>query len=151
MFAVYAAPGTFDVLTPTMDAITSPLDTTRLQGYAPQTVSATVSHSGLAAFLGKSSVSITFPKQPGATSSHWGLMENVTGADVLVEADGVQTCGDYNCQLIGPSRDAVPLAVRLKLTPPDQRGGDVVYTSFHNIAQPGQDVAQMLKYLVLHL
>jgi hypothetical protein len=29
--------------------------------------------------------------------------------------------------------------------------GSVVYTSFHNVAQTGTDVAQVLKYLVLNL
>ena len=31
------------------------------------------------------------------------------------------------------------------------KGGNVVYTSFHNIAQTGDDVAQILKFIVLHL
>jgi hypothetical protein len=48
-------------------------------------------------------------------------------------------------------RDGVPLAVKVKVTGADMHGGQVLYTSFHNIAQVGPDVAQMLKYLVLSL
>ena len=32
-----------------------------------------------------------------------------------------------------------------------QKGGNVYYTSFHNIAQPGNDVADILKYIVFRL
>ena len=50
------------------------------------------------------------------------------------------------------SRDFwVPLAVSVKVTPAGQSGGRVLYTSFHNIQQNGDDVGKLLKYLVLHL
>ena len=42
-------------------------------------------------------------------------------------------------------------AVRFKLTAPSEKGGWVLYTAFHNIAQPTADVSNVLKYLVLNL
>ena len=34
---------------------------------------------------------------------------------------------------------------------PGTVGGNVVYTSFHNVGQSSADVEQILKYIVLHL
>ena len=45
----------------------------------------------------------------------------------------------------------LPFAVRYKVTPQKDHGGWVVYTSFHNTAQTGDDVANILKFLILHL
>ena len=104
----------------------------------------------VAAFLGKSTVNIAFPRQSGANSLHWGLMSGTSG-EVLVTADGVVTCGDATCGTAGAMRSNVPLAVRVRAGAAGQRGGNVVYTSFHNVAQSGPDVAQVLKYLVLNL
>jgi hypothetical protein len=46
---------------------------------------------------------------------------------------------------------AAPLAVAFKLTPDGTRGGNLYFTAFHNIAQQGNDVANILKYIVFHL
>jgi hypothetical protein len=72
---------------------------------------------------------------------------------VLVQAATVQACEttDTSCTSAGMTVTSIPLAAQIKMTPADQRGGRVVYTSFHNIAQSGDDVAQILKYLILHL
>jgi hypothetical protein len=81
-------------------------------------------------------------------------MQNVgAGVQVLVEAPMVQLCSasDTSCNSAGMTATSVPLAVQIKMTPASERGGRVVYTSFHNIAQSGNDVAQILKYLILHL
>jgi hypothetical protein len=154
VFPYYAAPGALEFLTNGGQAVSTPFATKYLMGYAPQTVSATVADPDLATFLGKSTVSIDFPKQSGASSLHWGLMQNVgPGAQVLVQAATVQACEtmDTGCTSAGMTVTSIPLAVQMKMTPSDQHGGRVVYTSFHNIAQSGSDVAQILKYLVLHL
>jgi hypothetical protein len=117
-------------------------------GFAPQQVTASVDDPGLVEFLGKDTTTINFPM---SISVHWGLMAKAVGATVLVSADGVQTCADATCLTAGPALDGVPLAVSLKVTPATEPGGRVVYTSFHNIQQSGDDVAKLLKYLVLHL
>ena len=67
-----------------------------------------------------------------------------------MSANGVITCGDSACTTAGPMRSSVPLAVRVRAGTTGH-GGNVVYTSFHNVAQSGNDVAQVLKYLVLNL
>jgi hypothetical protein len=146
VFAAYAAPDAFSA--DGVPAIASPLDTTKLMGFAPQQVTASVDDPGLVEFLGKDTTTINFPM---SISVHWGLMAKAAGATVLVSADGVQTCADPTCLTAGPALDGVPLAVTLKVTPATEPGGRVVYTSFHNVQQTGDDVAKMLKYLVLHL
>jgi hypothetical protein len=154
VFPLLASPGSFDFLLNGGGAPPLPLPTKRLMGYAPQTVTATIAEPQLATFLGKSQVSITFPKQTTASSLHWGLLQNVSSAArVLVAAPMVQACEttDTNCTSAGMTVTSIPLAVEVKVTPATQRGGKVVYTSFHNIAQSGDDVAKILKYLVLHL
>jgi hypothetical protein len=146
VFAAYAAP---DVLSAQgVTSLASPLSTPQLEGFAPQLVSAAVVDDGLKTFLGKGSVEVNFP---ASISVHWGLLGKLQGGAVLVRADGVQACEEAQCSRAGASLDSVPLAVSVKVTPAGQRGGRVLYTSFHNIQQNGDDVAKMLKYLVLHL
>ena len=151
LFAHYAAPDAVSWATRSGQPVASPLDTSELLGFAPQTLEAQVSDPGLAQFLGKSTLPVAFPNQPGAASKNWGLIDSLAQGQVLVRADGVTSCADLNCTMTGATRDQVPLAVWVKTRPPDAPGGNVVYTSFHNIAQSGGDVGQLLKYLVLHL
>ncbi len=152
IFTLAASPSNFTYATANGAAIGNPLDAKQLIGFAPQTVSATVTDPALAQFLGKSSLNIGFPKQTGAVSLHWGLMSAAPGSRVLVAANGVQVCADTTCATAsGSLHNGIPLAVRARLLPAGQKGGNVVYTSFHNIAQSGNDVAQVLKYLVLNL
>jgi len=151
LFSAYAAPGSFNFSLQNAGAASDPVDTRQLMGFAPQTLTAQVKDSGLAGFLGKDSLTIVFPNSAGAVTNHWGLIDSVADAQVLVQADGVEWCSDDSCAHSGGARDAVPLAVLRKVGPTGRKGGNVVYTSFHNIAQPGEDVAQLLKYLVLNL
>jgi len=151
LFTLAASPTAVSYATQGGAAISNPLDARVLMGYAPQTVTATVRDAALAQFLGKSSLSIAFPKQVGANSLHWGLMSATQNAQVLVSAPSVITCPNTTCSSPGSTRANVPLAVRVRMLPAGQRGGNVVYTSFHNVAQTGTDVAQVLKYLVLNL
>ena len=150
LFSLAASPSGLNFATTGGAVIASPFNASVLKGYAPQTVTAHVDDSGLAQFLGKTTLAITFPRQAGANSLHWGLMASTTG-QVLVSAATVVTCPDSACAAAGPNRSNVPLAVRVRAGMPGQRGGNVVYTSFHNVAQSGTDVAQVLKYLVLNL
>ncbi len=150
VFSVAAAPSDIGFLTQGNAPVNNPFNANVLRGYAPQTVSAKIIDTGLAQFLGKSTLDITFPKIAGANSLHWGLMSGTTG-EVLVSANGVVTCPDVACNSAGQTRSNVPLAVRVRTGAAGQPGGNVVYTSFHNVAQSGNDVAQVLKYLVLNL
>jgi hypothetical protein len=151
LFALEAAPSALVYPTNNGQVLGNPLDTKELMGFAPQTLNASVPDAALAQFLGKSSLSIAFPKQSGANSLHWGLLSAAPGAEVLVSANTVQACKDTTCAMSGSTLTNVPLAVRVRLLPAGQKGGNVVYTSFHNIAQNGTDVQQVLKYLVLNL
>ena len=67
--------------------VNTPFDAKALSGYAPQTVTAQVNDPGLAQFLGKTSLNISFPKQSGANSLHWGLLASTTG-EVLCRPTG---------------------------------------------------------------
>lgn len=151
LFTLAAAPSAVRYATQGGGPIANPLDARQLMGYAPQTVTATVRDPALAQFLGKTSLSIAFPKQTGANSLHWGLMSSTPNAQVLVSAPSVITCPNTTCSTAGATRANVPLAVRVRVLPPGTKGGNIVYTSFHNVAQTGSDVAQVLKYLVLNL
>jgi hypothetical protein len=120
-------------------------------GYAPQVLTATVTEPGLSEFLGKPSVAITFPIEPGAVALHWALMNPAPGATVLLRADDVATCADIGCTAAGDLKNRVPLAVKVKLSPIGARGGNVVFTSFHNISQASGDTTRILEYLVFNL
>ncbi len=148
LFVAAARPRGFGFLTSTGMPVGNPLSTNVLMGYAPQTVSAKIADSNLAAFLGKTTVPIDFPKMTGAISLHWGLMSDVeAGADVLVSTMRADTCKTTSCTATGMAAYNIPLAASVKVP----GGGRVVYTSFHNIGQNGDDVAQILKYLILKL
>jgi hypothetical protein len=132
-----------------------PFDATRLSGYAPQTVNARVVEPSLARAIGATQVAITFPDTSGARSGNWGLLElGSTPATVLVEAE-VATCSSGAMICNGQTQPGpmvtAPLGIKFKLTPVTQRGGNVFYTSFHNIAQTGTGVADILRWIIFHL
>jgi hypothetical protein len=150
LFAYSVDSTKIEFATRTGAAIANGIKTNEFMGYAPQNVTTQITEPALSAFLGKSSVNINFPQ---SSSTHWGLMENIaTDVGVLVNAPSVKLCGasNSNCDA-GLSATNIPFAVRYKLTPPGERGGWVTYTSFHNQAQTGDDVANILKFLILHL
>ncbi len=130
-------------------APSSPFDTQNLLGYGGQDVSATVGDAKLAAFLGKPNVTVSFPKR----TYHWGLMQDAPpGVDVLI-AGNAQMCapGDRYCDQPAGTATNIPLAVMFHAGPDGKKGGNVVYTSFHNVEQSSTDVEQILKYLVFQL
>jgi len=149
LFPALAWPGQIRVLDPD-GAPRSPFPTSELQGFAPQTIRARVSDSGLASYLGKSTVDIAFPMQSGAQSLHWGLLEDSPPAGAALIEGTVRTCADERCQRAGGSAVNIPLAVLFSPLP-NGASGRVIYTSFHNIAQPTDDVQAILRYLVFHL
>lgn len=139
----------------TQPSVMLPFQTTELAGYAPQTIAASVVDVPLSQAIGTNQVSITFPDMSGARSANWGLLDlSTTHADVLVQGQattcsaGATTCNQTSTP--GPVVSA-PLAVRFKLTPANQQGGNVYYTAFHNIAQTGTGVSDILRWIVFHL
>ena len=139
----------------TQASVMLPFQTTELAGYAPQTIAASVVDAPLAQAIGTNQVPITFPDMSGARSANWGLLDlSTTHADVLVQGQattcsaGATTCNQSSTP--GPVVSA-PLAVRFKLTPANQQGGNVYYTAFHNIAQTGTGVSDILRWIVFHL
>ncbi|MFO0728301.1 MAG: carboxypeptidase-like regulatory domain-containing protein [Myxococcota bacterium] len=139
----------------TVTSVSFPFQTTELAGYAPQTINAPIRDAALAQAVGAQMVSITFPDASGARSANWGLLDlSHTQADVLVEgsattcAMGTTVCNGATSP--GPAVNA-PLAVRFKLTPANMQGGNVYYTAFHNIAQTGNGVSDILRWIVFHL
>ena len=83
---------------------------------APQTVSAKIADPNLAAFLGKTTVPIDFPKMTGAISLHWGLMSDVeAGAEVLVSTMRADTCKTTSCTATGMAAYNIPLAASVKV------------------------------------
>ncbi|MBL9039142.1 MAG: carboxypeptidase regulatory-like domain-containing protein, partial [Archangium sp.] len=154
VFPVLAFPGKITPALNSASTVATPQDANQFMGYAPQTITSTIVNPQLAAFVGRSTIPIAFPTQPGAQSLHWGLIQRVAAdVQVLIEAPTAIRCPTANtsCSAPGTTLQRVPLAVSFKLTPPSERGGYVVYTSFHNIAQPTDDVSKVLKYLVLNL
>ena len=133
----------------------NPFDTTALLGYAPQEVTANVTDKGLATFLGKSTVNVSFPldRTTHLITLHWGLMADApAGVNVLLAGDA-QMCApnDRKCKSAAGTAMNIPLAVQFHAAPAGVRGGNVVYTSFHNVEQSTNDVEQILKYLIFHL
>jgi hypothetical protein len=144
-------PTKIDFALRTATSVANPFPTNQLMGYAPQMVTTTITEPQLATFLGKSTVAINFPS---GSSKHWGLMQDIApDVGTLVQAPSVILCNttNTNCDSAGASATNIPFAVRYKVTPPGDHGGWVVYTSFHNTAQTGDDVAKILKFLILHL
>lgn len=138
-----------------VNMVTSPFEATELSGYAPQTIMAQVTDPSLARAIGASTVPITFPDATGARSGNWGLLDLAgTQATVLVEGQAI-TCSQgavvCNAQSAPGPTVTAPLAIKFKLTPATERGGNVFYTAFHNIAQTGTGVADILRWIVFRL
>jgi hypothetical protein len=99
-------------------------------------------------------VPIAFPDQTGAVSKHWGLLSSIDpSGEVWIQTAQAITCdpADSTCTDAGVTVQNVPLAVRFKVAGASADGGNMIYTSFHNIAQPTNDVSAILKYIVLNL
>ena len=129
--------------------ISSPFDTDRLIGYAPQDVTGAVRNADLSAYLGRARVDVTFPMSP--PTNHWSLL---AGARSGVSADivsDVSSCNAGDCMQRGPFLTNVPLAISFRPTPAPARGGNVIFTSFHNIAQTTDDVKRILQFLIFRL
>lgn len=153
LFLKLAFPSDLNFDTQDGRAPSSPFDVHNLMGYAPQTVTgARVVDPALRAFLGKDTINVDYPRQSGVSSLHWGLMSRLVGRGRSLVSGTAVSCSaaDRNCAR-GSTRNDLPLAVAVKVATTGQRGGNVIYTSFHNIAQQGDDVANVLKFVVFNL
>ncbi|MBI3072507.1 MAG: hypothetical protein HYY84_10365 [Deltaproteobacteria bacterium] len=127
-----------------------PFTTTALIGFSEQQIAATVPNAALAAYLGGSSVTITFPRSP--PSNHWALLAP-SPANVSNDIVGpALPCASSSCAspASAPLPD-VPLSISFRADPTRTRGGNVVFTSFHNLAQSTDDVKHILEHLIFRL
>jgi hypothetical protein len=127
-----------------------PFSTNALIGFAEQQIAATVPNVDLATYLGSQSVSITFPRNP--PSNHWAMLA-ASPANVSNDIIGsARPCADASCS--AGAADAisdVPLSISFRPDPTRTRGGNVVFTSFHNLAQSTNDVKHILEHLIFRL
>lgn len=133
-------------------------DTTRSDhrdGYAPQTINATVMTPELQSVLGRNDAVIEFPQDPnnGVINNNWAVAAGV-GAGVVVQLQGdADLCSQGGfftpCPMVQGSQPAAPLLV----TYADPSGGAVVFTSFHNERQStlNQDMERILRFLIFQL
>jgi hypothetical protein len=148
---VHVAFSEFQWQTASGTTLALPFSTHNLMGYAAQSVNADIADMGLRNYLNKSTVKVDFPS--ATRSIHWGLMNGTGGMAKVLISGTVLPCVDpdpmMKCATSGPAIPNAPLAVLLQLT--GGPGGNVIYTSFHNISQSTTDVGEILKYLIFKL
>ena len=126
-------------------SISFPFDPYDLMGFKNQTVTANVVDTGLAGYLGKNTVTISFP----TTMNHWGLLSAVNSPATALITGSVQACTTGSCSN-GAGASTAPLAALYRVT--NGPGGAVAYTSFHNVNQAvPADIETILKYIVFKL
>lgn len=129
--------------------IRSPFDTNRLIGYAPQNVSGTVQNTDLSSYLGHGTVAVTFPTSP--PTNHWALLSGARSGVLTDIVGDTYACNGSDCGTRGTLQRSLPLAITYRPNPSRARGGNVIFTSFHNISQSTDDVKRILQYLVFRL
>ena len=102
-----------------------------------QTFKATVADGAMAAYLGKTSLMVTFDQGPQIAPEAAG-----PGTFPHVSAKVSQPFGSE------PLDDTIPLILSYQPTP---TSGRVIYTNFHNDAQTTEDMLVLLNYLVFTL
>lgn len=123
-----------------------------LNGFAPQTIPASVVSTDLEARLGRTQTSIEFPHNPARNilNNNWAVAEGA-GSGALVHLQGdVKLCANRSsCNSAGATVPNAPLLVSY-VTP---GGGTVFFTSFHNESQDGisHDMEEILKFLIFQL
>ena len=124
------------------------------QGYAPQTLTATVTSPALQAALGRNTVQIAYPHDPlnNVIGNNWAMLEGVGAASVAHVTGDPELCGPRGiinpCPRSGTRQTGSPLLASYK---DPMMGGSVVYTTFHNKHRQGvvsQDVVTILKYFI---
>jgi hypothetical protein len=134
----------------------SPFATNNLVGFAAQQVNGSVENATLASYLGSSSVPISFPVvantgDGGVSARHWAMLASAPSPVSADIAGSATVCADSTCMTQGPAQSNVPLGISYKPDAARARGGNVIFTSFHNISQPTDDVKKILQYLIFRL
>lgn len=124
-------------------------------GYAPQTITATVPTMELQGILGRSDATIDFPQDPAnnVLNNNWVVAAGVgMGAVVQIQGDA-DLCADGGLGNACPSVDGSQAGAPLLVTYKDPSGGAVVFTSFHNERQTtlNQDMERILRFLIFQL
>ncbi len=122
------------------------------QGYAPQTIQASVTSPALQATLGHNTVAIEFPHNPSAQlfNNNWTIMEGALPTAVIHLRGSARRCGGTGCP---PSSNYVQNAPLLVSYTDPGNGGSIVFTSFHNERQHevNPDMMEILKFLIFQL
>jgi hypothetical protein len=133
----------------------SPFATNSLVGFAAQQVTGTVQNMTLASYLGSMSVPISFPVvtggDGGVSARHWAMLDSAPSPVSSDIAGSATVCADSTCMTAGALQSNVPLSISYKPDAMRTRGGNVIFTSFHNISQPTDDVKKILQYLIFRL
>lgn len=124
-------------------------------GYAPQTINASVLTPELQSVLGRNDAVIEFPQDAlnGVINNNWAVAAGVgMGAVVQLEGDAL-LCAQGGAFTPCPSTDGSQPAAPLLITYTDPSGGAVVFTSFHNERQTtlNQDMERILRFLIFQL
>lgn len=123
-----------------------------LMGFAPQTISAGVTSSGLQTALGHNDTVIDFPHEPlqNVLNNNWAVATGA-GPETTVHLQGdVALCSSAtSCSSQGGSVPDAPLLLSYQ-TPGN---GTVFFTSFHNDSQMGisDDMEEILRFLIFQL
>lgn len=126
-------------------------------GYAPQTLQATVASPALQQALGRSTVEIAYPHNPTQMiyGNNWAMLEGVGAQSVAHVLGSPSRCANGGfftpCPRIDGQLNNVPLLASYKDA---GSGGSVVYTTFHNERQQSavsQDILKILKFFIFQL
>jgi hypothetical protein len=122
------------------------------RGYAPQTITASVTSPELQNVLGSSQATIDFPHSPPTIyNDHWVVAQGADASSTIHLSGDAQLCpsGGGTCNSASGSQAAAPLLATYKAP----SGGTTIFTSFHNERQAAinQDMEKILKFLIFQL
>lgn len=126
-------------------------------GYAPQTLQATVTSPALQQALGRNTVEIAYPHSPaqGILGNNWAMLEGVGAFSVAHVIGNPQRCADGGTFTPCPRPEGQLMGVPLLASYKEPMlGGSVVYTTFHNERQQSavsQDILKILKFFIFQL
>jgi hypothetical protein len=122
-------------------------------GWAPQTIQATVVSPGLQTALGATTVPIEFPQDTAnnVVNIDW-VIAQAAGMSTTVHLQGAAklcTRSSFGCTGQGSTLQGVPLLVSLR----NANGGTIAFTAFHNERQAAvaDEILTILKFLILQL
>ncbi len=124
-------------------------------GYAPQTIAAEVTSTGLQNALGSSQATIEFPHDGvNVINNNWVVAEGASASSTIHLSGDAQLCDQpfsstNRCDSAAGTQPDSPLLISYK----DASGGTAIYTAFHNEHQTtlNQDMETILKFLIFQL